>query len=205
MSGQQDTFVITQKELYYGIAALICAAFFIFVSGYFLGKKMVLEELAAQYDDECFADKVYQSFALFAGSEPGEQSEGEEVEQESDQPGEQATQALRDVEQSQEQKQEPERPAYAQLCGFGTKLAAELYVDRVRRRGISVAIVERKSRSSRGRVITWYQVVTQVMNRPELEELVQKMKKDDKLTSIQIIDVASEQSATSESKEGNHS
>src|ERR1700730_1641325 len=89
MNDKSNGLVISQKELYYGIAALMCAALFIFVSGYFLGKKRVLEELAAQYDDECFADKVYQSFASLADSSgdgeedtdsSGSSNEGEQAE-----------------------------------------------------------------------------------------------------------------------------
>lgn len=176
-----ENLIISPRDLYYGVAALLCAALFIFMSGYFLGKKRVLEELAAQYDDESFADKVYQSFASLAdasgddaASAEGEASEGEET----------ADQAATPAAEQSQQKATLEKPAlehasYAQLCGFGTKQAAELYVDRVKRRGITVTIVERKSVSKKGRAIVWYQVVTQVMDKPELEELVQKLKKDD--------------------------
>ena len=197
---RKDGLVISQKELYYGIAALLCAALFIFVSGYFFGKKRVLEELAAQYDDECFADKVYQSFASLTDTSSSDPSgadtsgDGEEAESEQQKPDSSSSDALGadTAGAGSSVIAAPENAAYAQLCGFGTKQAAELYVDRVRRRGISVNIVERKSRSKRGRTVTWYQVVTQIMERQELEELVQKMKKDDKLTSVQIVDVVSE-------------
>ena len=187
----KDSLVISQKELYYGLAALFCAAIFIFVSGYFLGKKRVLEDLAAQYDDECFADKVYQSFAALtdssAESSNGESTGSEQAEQSDEEGAEQAA----DAPAMGPAQEVSGATAYAQLCGFGTKQAAELYVDRLKRRAIPATIVDRKSRSKRGRMVTWYQVVTQTMNRQELEELLQKIKKDDKLTSIQIVDVSS--------------
>ena len=37
---------------------------FLFIGGYFFGKKQALEELAARYEDEYFADKIQQSLAV---------------------------------------------------------------------------------------------------------------------------------------------
>lgn len=190
---RHENLIISPRDLYYGIAALLCAALFIFMSGYFLGKKRVLEELAAQYDDESFADKVYQSFASLAeasGDDAGSSGQGDTVEGE-----EQIEQTIPNISSAevsvaeQPSKQISEHASYAQLCGFGTKQAAELYINRVKRRGIALEIIERKSISKRGRTVTWYQIVTKVMDKPELEELVQKLTKDDKLTSVQIVDV----------------
>lgn len=59
-----ENLVIKPKELKYILLILTISLLFIFSGGYFLGKKRMLEEIALQYEDECFADKIQQSLLL---------------------------------------------------------------------------------------------------------------------------------------------
>lgn len=180
-----DGLVLSGKELKYGGVALIFVVLFIFAGGYFLGKKRAYEELAVRYDDECFADKVNQSLSSLY--EQGDtDSEGESS---GDGEPEDACEVVPVL-----NKDEPKDLAYAQLCGFGTRYMAESYVGRLKKRAIEATILERQSRSKKGKMVTWYQVITATKDKRELEELVKELKKDDKLTGVQIIDVRVDES-----------
>ena len=184
--------IITSKELMYGGVALALTLFFVFAGGYFLGKKRAFEELALQYDDECFADKISQSLSLL-----GEQSEADEAEGAGTE--EEVTQEKQEPQQAQQDGAEREL-AYAQLCGFGTKQAAELYVARLKRRAIAARIVDRKSLSRKGRPITWYQVVTQSMEKQELNDIISRIKEADKLTDVRIVEMHSDEATTADER-----
>lgn len=186
----KEGLVLSSHELKYGGIALIFIFFFTFAGGYFLGKKRAYDELAVKYEEECFADKVNQSlFSLYEqGDSEAAESEGSEAsgEDESDadlaEPRHASQNTLEKVDDLQEL-------AYAQLCGFGTRRMAELYVGRLQRRNIETRIIERQSRSKKGKTVTWYQVVTGTKDKRELQELIKELEKDDKLTGVQIIDV----------------
>jgi hypothetical protein len=183
----KDGLVLSGYELKYGGIALIFVMFFVFVGGYFLGKKRAYEELAVKYNDECFADKINQSLSsLYEQIDP----ETSDVESESAEEDCSVIPVIVEhVGQVAEKQDESGELAYAQLCGFGTRYMAEAYVERLRRRTIEAAIVERQSRSKKGKVITWYQVVTGTKDKRELEELVKELEKDDRLSGVQILDV----------------
>lgn len=192
MSDEQrnsNNLVITHRELAYGGVALALSLFFVFAGGYFWGKRRAFEELALQYDDECFAEKISQSLSLLS----------EQPEIEVDEPGtspedvdEEQVQEKNENDQEKLEKEQREKASrtmvYAQLCGFGTKQAAELYVERLKRRAIASRIVERKSLSKRGRAITWYQVVTGSMEQRELDDMLARIKHADRLNDVHIFE-----------------
>jgi hypothetical protein len=188
--------VLSNQELKYGGLALVFVVFFVFAGGYFLGKKRAYEELAVRYDDECFADKVNQSLSSLYEQGDNEPTESSDAEVENS--GEEDACALVPLAESNELQKdaqdETRELAYAQLCGFGTRYMAEAYVSRLQRRAIEATIVERQSRSKKGRMVTWYQVITGTMDKRELEELVKELKKDDKLSGVQIIDARLDES-----------
>lgn len=188
--------VLSSHELKYGGTALIFVVLFVFAGGYFLGKKRAYEELAVRYDDECFADKVNQSLSSLY--EQGDNEPSDSSDAESDNAPEEdacATVPLAESNELQKDAQDEMRElAYAQLCGFGTRYMAEAYVGRLKRRAIEATIVERQSRSKKGKMVTWYQVITGTMDKRELEELVKELKKDDKLSGVQIIDARLDES-----------
>lgn len=185
--------VLSSQELKYGGVALVFVVLFVFAGGYFLGKKRAYEELAVRYDDECFADKVNQSLSSLY-----EQGDNEPSDAEAGNSGEEDACAIVPLadsnELSKDSQDEPRELAYAQLCGFGTRYMAEAYVNRLKKRAIEAAIIERESRSKKGKMVTWYQVITGTMDKRELEELVKELKKDDKLSGVQIIDARLDES-----------
>lgn len=86
------------------------------------------------------------------------------------------------------EEDEQEAEYFAQLVGFGTAHAAQQFVQRLSRKEIPVMVRKRQSRTARGRFITWYQVVTEkYSDRAELDRLVQRLKKEEKLNDVQIV------------------
>lgn len=77
---------------------------------------------------------------------------------------------------------------YAQLVGFGTARAAQQFVQRLSRKEIPVIVKKRQSRTTRGRFVSWYQVVTEKFDdKAELEALIAKLQHEEKLNDVRII------------------
>jgi hypothetical protein len=82
---------------------------------------------------------------------------------------------------------ERENHYYAQLIGFGSKKAAEQFVERLKNNALEIAIKERVSTGARGKKRVWYQVVTQqYTDKEELERLVAHVIKKEHLSGVQI-------------------
>lgn len=58
-------------------AAFLLILFFVFMAGYYWGKKSAIEQLSHQFDQESFADRVYSSMYMMydAGEEDDEREE----------------------------------------------------------------------------------------------------------------------------------
>ena len=77
---------------------------------------------------------------------------------------------------------------YAQLAGFSSLRHAEAFVARLNKKQIPVLIKERVSKSSKGRAITWYQVVTEPYeDQDALNSVVAILKKEEKLHDVRIV------------------
>jgi hypothetical protein len=77
---------------------------------------------------------------------------------------------------------------YAQLAGFGTIRAAQHFANHLQKKEISVIVKKRQSRSSRGKFVSWYQVVTEKFNdKGDLEALVKRLEYEEKLNDVRIV------------------
>lgn len=92
------------------------------------------------------------------------------------------------AEEPQSSEQEISTQYYAQLAGFGTAKAAQRLVYRLHQKGIPVFVRKRNSRSARGTLISWYQVVTErFQDKTKLEELITTIKKEEKITDVHLV------------------
>jgi septal ring-binding cell division protein DamX len=95
------------------------------------------------------------------------------------------------VEQASAEESEvvgPNAEYFAQLAGFGTARAAQQFAQRLLRKEIQVVVKKRQSRSARGKFVSWYQVVTEKFDdRDQLEALVQRLEKEEKLKGVHIV------------------
>lgn len=90
---------------------------------------------------------------------------------------------------SHEEPNKKEVVYVAPLIGFGTLHAAELFVQKLKERNITVTIKQRCSITARGRKIRWYQVVTpEYTDKKDLEELIALIQKKEKLHNVTIIE-----------------
>ncbi len=77
---------------------------------------------------------------------------------------------------------------YAQLAGFGTAKAAQRWAHHLQKNGTPVFVKKRSSRSARGSLISWYQVVTErFQDKAKLEELVATIKREEKISDVHLV------------------
>lgn len=172
---------LSERELSHVVVALIVGALCIFLAGYFLGKKRMVEEVAL-IDETQFAQKMHA--ALSALGKNGTVSDDAETVGGGD-----------DSEEDEEVTAANSSPkiagpkmAFARLCGFGSRSAAEDYVARLAKRNIPVKIDERESVRRDGTAVQWYQVVTNTMDTESLARIVQVLKKEDKLRHVVVVE-----------------
>jgi len=181
-SSNQGLFV-PNRQLSLIVAGLLFLGFCTFMTGYFLGKKNVVEQFSEKIQKEAFADQVYTTVVANA------------QEQESDLP----TSLVTDVEIAQlapqpietiELATHSELPTtfyYGQLIGFGTEKAAHLFVNKLASKGIDTEIKKRVSKTVKGRTSYWYQVVTPAYsNKNDLIVLVDRIAKEENIKDASI-------------------
>lgn len=77
---------------------------------------------------------------------------------------------------------------YAQLIGFGTPWAAHQFVNHITKKGFSAKVEKRVSRTTKGKKICWYQVVTDMYtDKVYLEDIVDMLTKQEKLKGVRIV------------------
>ena len=88
-------------------------------------------------------------------------------------------------------KKTPQPSAYyAPLIGFGSQKSALTYVNRLMENGFPVELKLRSSKTAKGRVIRWYQIVTKPFaSRNELEKIIATLEKKEHLTNVKIVPV----------------
>ncbi len=169
---------LNEQQLSHIVAALLLVAFFIFIGGYYWGKKSALEPFADQLESDSLADKV--SYAFFTLYDQQEQDDEEAIQKEQD-AGDIAQAVSPEPQENKVDELVQEAQAskglyYAELAGFGTAKAAQACVDQLRKKGFRVRSVMRESKNAHGKIITWYQVLTEPSESEEkllriLEEL----------------------------------
>lgn len=190
---------LNNKQVSQIIAGCLFFSCFTFLAGYFLGKKHVIENFTDAMEEYTFADKFAYSLAsLYENSDAtGDTSDtGDEksTSQDSESESSSIDNAGTDIAGDELLAEQPgtagkENFYYAKLSGFGSKKAAQNYVSLLKMKGTSVRLLEKKSVTAKGKIITWYQVVTEnYKNKNELVDLVNKISNISKLTDVKICD-----------------
>lgn len=187
-SNNQGLFV-PNRQLSLIVAGLLFFAFCIFMTGYFLGKKNVVEQFSEKIQQEAFADQVYAS--VLSNTQDHEQQNAHSL---------LVTQAnsiespielnMQDVELAHADVATLHTPLtqyYAQLIGFGTEKAAQQFVKKLEAKGIETEIKKRVSKTVKGRTSYWYQVVTAIYsNKDDLTQLVNRVAKEENIKDANI-------------------
>lgn len=184
--GQQDVLTLTKRQTSLTVSALILMLFFVFMAGYFWGKRSAFGEFVQRASQDSFADQIYYASlsCAYGDQQPSEQEElasEEEMPDEKDQP-----------EKNMPVEERSSDLFYAQLVGFGTQRAAQQCVARLVKKGITTLLKKRFSTTAQGKRITWYQVVTPPFaDKEKLDTLVQQIKRLEKIKNhVRIVTAA---------------
>jgi septal ring-binding cell division protein DamX len=188
------------------VALLLLIACFVFVAGYFWGQKTAIDQLLNSVERDSFADQIQYSMCSMYDQKDDESSEPDAVS--GDEETEQGDAQIASQQERQESASEITPSTYAaaaakpaqkdghkkwcaQLAGFGAEKQARNLIVRLERKGINVELRTRHSRTARGKMIPWYQVVTrQYDSRQALDEVVTKISKYEKIRGIQIVELS---------------
>lgn len=177
-------FALDQRQLSLSIAGLLALSFFIFINGYFLGKKRAAEEFSYKADQESLADQIYSSMCvLYDAKDEAEDLEENDTEVENSElsenldKGEEISLA---EENSSSVTESIEPKHFAALAGFSSTTLADgkKMLNRLKARGFDVQMVERISKTSKGEVHSWHQIITAPStNKEELKQVVSQIAK----------------------------
>jgi cell division protein FtsN len=188
-STNQGLFV-PNRQLSFIVAGLLFLFFSIFMAGYFLGKKNVIEQFSEKLQQDVVADQIYTKVIsstpenepssintmLVTETEivealPTTQTINQEI----------ITENVADIQETFVQRY------YAQLIGFGTEKAAQHFVKKLATKGIDTEVRKRTSKTAQGRTSYWYQVVTNsYASKDDLSLLVDKIAKEENIRDICI-------------------
>lgn len=159
------TIKLTMRQLSLAMAAFLAFSFFVFIAGYFLGQKKAAEEFSFRADQDSLADQIYSSMCVLydakdENEDTGENESSEDIENneisDSIEPKDESNQivALQPV---VEQKQ-----FVATIAGFGASNVGDgkKLIQQLTKQGFPVELVERTSKTAKGKTVVWYQIVT---------------------------------------------
>ena len=179
-SSNQGLFV-PNRQLSIIVALLLFFAFSIFMTGYFLGKKKAVEQFSEKIEQDAFADNIYTTI-LATTQDEQLVTDTLLVTNRDDNV---ATSPLIHNEVTAKQEDvvvEQNHHYYAQLIGFGTEKAAQLFVQKLAKKGIETEVKKHVSKTAKGNVSYWYQVVTApYRNKDDLSVVVERLTKEENI------------------------
>lgn len=172
--------------------------------GYYWGRKFVAEDFVNYCGTEALADRIAASLYARYGSDS---QDDEDTTTKADP----AAEEVEDAETEDEEGEEPDQDVVlpeggpssvagdaslasealyeAQLAGFGSESSAEHYLKKLRTQSIAAHVRKRTTRTARGRTSTWYQVVTNPLSYSEASNLVTRLKEEDHLKGVVLVEV----------------
>lgn len=177
---KEGLFVPARQVSMLAAGALTIAAV-VFMGGYFIGKKHMMEQFVAQAETDSFADQVYSSMcALYdadTGGEPMLLVSEDEQEQEEPLLVHNATDSV-----------DSSHAYVGQLLSYHVRRYADSFVQKLAKKNILLEVRTRKSVTAGGEIKEWYQVVTKpYTDRHELEVVVEQLSQEEKIEGAHII------------------
>lgn len=194
---------LPSRELSLAIGVILFLSLAAFCLGYFLGQRRAVSLFLGKVKEESFADNITYSFYALDQREPAEEDQDEngsaEEASEAEQPAGTLSEGASDeITHEANQKEVPEKDLeessykityVAPLVGFGTLHAANAFAERVRKKGIPIIVKERSSKTPKGRIISWYQAITQeYSDKSELEVIIARVQQQEKIKDVKIIE-----------------
>lgn len=172
----KEVLSLTETQIRYGVVCLLLGICFTMVVGYYWGKKRAYDEFLEGCRSDSFNDKV--AATLCALYETGEDET----------PGNSADIPDDGSSGSDQKGAQQETLYFAELIGFGSLSQAKNYANQLKNKKIKAYVIEHKSRTARGKTRTWYQVITAQMNYESLQALVDRIKIEDHLQGVTIVE-----------------
>lgn len=202
MSSHKDQIILTQRQASMIMASMIIVSLFIFITGYFLGKRTVINDFSSQITQTALHDQI----DYLLTSQSLQSSKDDDISLQDNQEHDElitldvAPQA-HDISEAIQTPANPSSPRmknseitpsedtviidvsqsdrqYACLIGFGTKTAANAFVARLKKHHISVILKTIISKTSSGKTRTWFQAITPTYDSAkELQDVVNKVKR----------------------------
>lgn len=177
-------FTLNQRKLSLLVAGLLALSFFIFISGYYLGKKRAAEEFSYKADQESLADQIYSSVCVLYDSkdenEDDDENDQENENLENSEVLEKKEEISQEVENVQSLPQNSDSQYVAALAGFSSATLndGKKMLQRLKARGFDVCMIERTSHGPKGQSYKWHQIVTaSYSNKDELKKIVGQIAK----------------------------
>lgn len=181
-----ECFSMTYRKASACLSAIIIIIFMSFVAGYIWGKRNAIELNSQNMTHETFADEV--STSLFMHNNIGA-SEENSVENNNQAIDDYHSITVENEKVILNPKDTDDKTFYfAPLIGYGTLKAAELFVDRWKKKGIDLFVLERKSfDAKKKKTITWYQVITEKSSDKEkIESIITTVTSKEKLGKVSL-------------------
>jgi hypothetical protein len=174
---------IPNRQLSALVALILLLAFSLFMTGYFLGKRKVVEQFTQEMQQDAVADKIYTTILSKHENQSCEAMTTDTL---------LVTQVAEEIVEVAPatdifQNTQDQKKYYAQLIGFGTEKAAQVFVKKLFAKGIETELKKRMSKTAKGNTSYWYQVVTaQYTNKDDLLHLVDKLTKEENIKDARI-------------------
>ncbi len=177
----QSSVLLTERQLRWSIVLGVLSVLFALAAGYYWGRAQCCAEFIENYQGDAFNDKIAAAIYEQIGEPVPQPEEGASV---------------AGVEQAAPEQAAPEDslPAasyQAELAGYSSESAARDYATRLIKREVPARVVERTSVGPRRRRQMWYQVVVGPMEYEKLQELVNKIKVQDRLSGVVLVEARS--------------
>jgi cell division protein FtsN len=178
---------IPNRQLSFIVALLLLLAFSLFMIGYFLGKKKAVEPFVHNIQQEAFADQVYTTMLSSAHiQKPIKNNDIELINHDINEQNVVVAPVAQIISDNMLQDIQ-EQHYYAQLIGFGTEKAAQLFVKKLATKGIETEVKKRISKTAKGQTSYWYQVITApYANKNDLSAIVDKLIKEENIKGVCI-------------------
>ncbi len=165
MNEQQDSMQwlqMSKRQASWFVSSVLLCGFFVFMAGYFIGQKKGIVQLSHMLDQQTKSHMA----------------------------------SLIDVTREKPETQIPIKMSHADnktmywapLVGFGTKKAAKACLDRLLSCHMPVILKARKSKTTKGKEVAWYQIVTkEFTDKQKLLQIIEQIQKQEHIKKIQIM------------------
>jgi hypothetical protein len=183
----QDALIIDRRKAQSYMIGALALGCFIFVVGYFLGKKIAAENFKEDVEHQAFADHIQHSMHVLYNPNPSPTAVSEETKAEPVNAQETTDVVAQGDAPDTSIKPEPVS-YYAQLVTYHSPVHAQKLIDRLNKKGIKASMVKQINKAQNGKTIRRYQVVTAPYDsKQELDTIVEMLKKTERITHAKVV------------------